>query len=239
MLDSLPVKTVDGAPDSSSFPYKTIGSDVQCMGRRADQVNRLRLLEERLAKHQERATEIEQAAYEESYAVGEKAGLELGGRRAEQIMARMRHVLDEGRGQLDEIREHACCAIMDISGAIAEWLVGEITGDDRMRLLQMARKAAGEFPETEHLKIALHPDDLAHIKRLPADSGKVPPLVSDASMARGSVRIFSRSRDALLDPHACIDDFIKRFKAELKGTRTTESTKIHGDTQKKEPEHET
>ncbi len=218
-FEALPVKEDDGAPKSDLFPYRTIGSEVPPKAEedeRPGQTDRLRLLEERLAKHQERATQIEQEAHEEAYAAGEKAGLELGGRRAEQILARMRQVLDDGSGQLNEIREHAYCAIMDISGAIAEWLVGEITGDDRARLLQMVRKAADEFPETEHLKIALHPDDLAHIKKLPTGSDEMLPLVPDAAMAPGSARVFSHSRDVLLDPHACIDDFIKRFRDELK-----------------------
>ncbi len=215
MFEALPVKVVEGSPNPDLFPYQTIGAEAQPEDERPGQADRLRLLEERLAKHQERATQIEQEAHEEAYAAGEKAGLELGGRRAEQILDRMRNILDDSGEQLDEIREHAYGAIVDISGAIAEWLVGEITGDDRVRLLQMARKAADEFPETEHLKIALHPDDLAHIKKLPADSGDATPLVSDASMAPGSVRIFSRSRDTLFDPRACINDFIKRFKDEL------------------------
>jgi len=216
MLESLPIKLIDSAPDSNTFPYSEISLNVQPGNRAPAQDNRLRLLEEKLSKHQAIAVKIEQQAYEKAYAEGEKVGLELGGKRAEQVLEQMQQILDEAVRQLDEIREHASDAITDISGAIAEWLIGEITEKEYDRLLQMAKKASRQFPEMEQLKIALHPDDLASVKKLPVDSDKEPPLVSDTSMLAGSVRIFTHSRDVLFDPHACIEDFIKEFKAGLK-----------------------
>lgn len=216
MLEMLPIKSIDRLSDSCDFPYNDISSDRKPVNKEPAQDNRLRLLEEKLSQHQKRAGEIEQEAYEKAYAEGEKVGLELGSKRAEQMLAQMQQILDTATNDLDEIRKHASDVIIDISGTIAEWLIGEITAKDHERLLQIAKEAIRKFPATEPLKIALHPDDLAAVNRLPDDSGKEPPLVSDESMTPGSIRILTQSRDALLDPHTCIEDFLKAFKASLK-----------------------
>jgi len=230
MLEAIPIQTVDRVSDLHTFPYSSISPDAQPANPLVVQDDRLRLLEEKLSQHQKRAGEIEQEAYEKAYAEGEKVGLELGGKRAEQILAQMQQTLDDTTRQLAEIREHASDAIIDISGAIAEWIVGEITAKEHERLLQIAKDASRKFPGAEPLKIALHPDDLTSIQRLPADLDQEIPLISDESMTPGSVRIFTRSRDALLDPHACVEDFLREFKLGLRKTSIAAAPETHSDT---------
>jgi len=230
MLEVIPLQTVDSVSNLHTFPYSSINPDAQPVNPLSVQDDRLRLLEEKLSQHQKRAGEIEQEAYEKAYAEGEKVGLELGGKRAQQILAQMQQILDDTTNQLAEIREHASDAIIDISGAIAEWIVGEITDKEHERLLQIARDASRKFPGAEPLKIALHPDDLTSVQRLPADSEQEIPLISDESMTPGCVRIFTRSRDALLDPHACVEDFLREFKLGLRKISMTEDTGTHSNT---------
>jgi len=209
-LDPLPLKDMPKGK-VSAFPFSNFSRPEQKM----EEPDRLRQLEQMLSKNQERSAEIEREAYDKAYAAGEKAGLALGQKRAEQILIQMQQMLDDSKSQFDEIRQAMCEAIVDISGAISEWLIGEITNNDHKRLLEMAEKAVHALPEMTHLKMAVHPDDFAQFEKLFAESKHQTPLLADANVAPNCIRIFNKTQDVLIDPSLSIAKAVTHFKTEL------------------------
>ena len=193
------------------FPYSEIAKQQE----EKKEPDRLRQLEQILSENQERSAELEQEAYNKAYTTGEKAGLALGRKRAEQILTQMQQKLDASSSQLDEIRKSLCEAIVDISGALSEWLIGEITTNDRDRLLKMAEKAAHALPEMTNLTLAVHPDVFAQFERLIAEGKSNTPLLADANVEPNCIRIFNKTQDTLIDPRISIAEGVAYCKAEL------------------------
>jgi len=209
-LDPLPLKDLPGVK-SSPFPYGAFSRAEQ----EVEEPDRLRQLEQMLSENQERTARIERETYDKAYAAGEKAGLALGQKRAEQILIQMQKILEESKSQFDEIRDVMCEAIVDISGAISKWLIGEITTNDRKRLLEMAEKAVHALPEMSSMKMAVHPDDFAQFEKLLAESKSNMPLLADANVAPNCLRIFNKTQDILIDPASSITEAVAFLKAEL------------------------
>jgi flagellar assembly protein FliH len=204
-------KTASGVP----FPYGELSKTDPQPQPQVKETDRLHQLEEMLLENQAHSVEIEREAYDKAYAAGEKTGLALGQKRAEQILAQMQQMLDASESQLDEVRRSMCEAVVDISGTISEWLIGEMVEQDRARLLEMAKKTAHALPEMNTLTLAVHPDDYNRFEKLLAESKTPSPLIADANITPSTIRIFSKTQDALIDPRTSIAEGVAYIKAEL------------------------
>ncbi len=210
-LNPLHLKPIQKTKSSLPFPY----SEFTRQKPEKKEPDRLRQLEQMLSGNQERAVEKEREAYDKAYAAGEKAGLALGNKRAEQILDQMQQILDAAKSQLDEIRRSACESIMDISGAVSTWLIGEITEDERGRLLEMAKKTANELPEMSDMKIAVHPDVFVQVEKLLDGSDFQHPMIADSRVKPECIRIFNKTQDVLIDPATSVAEGIAYIKAGL------------------------
>ena len=214
-LTPLPLKDFFSEKENTPFPYRELGEHQPELQPKPQESDRLRQLEQMLSEKKEHSAEMERQAYDKAYAAGEKAGMALGRKRAEQILTQMQETLDASKSQLDDIHRTMCEAIIDISGGIAEWLIGEITDGERNRLLKMAKKTAHALPEMNNMTMAVHPDNFAHFAKLLAASESQPPLIADTNIALGCIRIFNKTQDTLIDPKVSIAEGIEYIKAEL------------------------
>lgn len=177
--------------------------------------SRVQELEQMLAESQGRAAEIEQEAYDKAYAAGEKAGMALGQKRAEQILERMQQLLQETEQQFADIRYAAGEAIIDMSAQLSAWLIGELTNEDRSRLVALAEKTAHGLSQPEGIKIAVSPQDYSDFEKLMEGSEHAFPLIAEEGVAAGMVRVFNKSQDVLVDPQTVLADAVAELKAEL------------------------
>jgi len=214
-LKPLDLKDFYSEKESSPFPYSELGETQPQPRPKPLETDRLHQLEQMLSEKKEHAARMERDAYDKAYAAGEKAGMALGRKRAEQILDHMQQALDASRSQLDEIHRAMCEAVIDISGGISEWLVGEITDGERSRLLAVAKKTALALPEMNSMTMAVHPDDFAQFEKLLAESETHSPLTVDTHVTPGCIRIFNKTQDVLIDPRTSIAEGIAHFKAEL------------------------
>jgi len=139
----------------------------------------------------------------------------LGVNGAEQTLDKMLRIQNEAALQFNNIQHILCEASVDIGAAIAAWLIGEITTEEKGRLLAAAEKAAQALPEVQSVIMSVHPDDLAQIKRLLEKSESDIPLHSDVSVKPNSIRIFNKEQDILVDPLVSIAEAVRNIKAEL------------------------
>lgn len=212
-LEPLNLKTLPNDTQAVPFPFTQMS--VPKSGNVSGPSDRVNELERMLADAQDRMAVLEREAYDKAYAAGEKAGMELGRKRAEQILAAMSEALESTSEQLNDIRSHASEAVIDIASALAEWLIGNLVDEDHARLLTMAEQMADTLPDSSEFKLAVHPDDLEKFQRLLDGNEHTKSILPDATIGSGSIRIFNKEQDILIDPHAVIADGVERVKKEL------------------------
>ena len=215
-LSPLDLKLISRKKEKSPFPYEDFPSQ-QSGGahKKVSRASRLEQLEEMLAEKQSFDETLERESYDKAYLSGEKAGLALGQKRAEQILEKMQQMQEQTQHQLDEIKNTMSEAVIDISGMLAAWLVEDITTDDRARLLSLAEKAARSFPEIDNIVMVVHSDDFSQYEKLLSESDFKPHLLTDNSVQPGCMRIANKAQDLLIDPQASIAESLVQLKKDL------------------------
>lgn len=212
-LQPLELKTLPHDAGETAFPFTHLDTPESPPVPPAP--DRVSELEQMLAEAQDRMAVLEREAYDKAYAAGEKAGMELGRKRAEQILERMEAVLTEAGAQLDGMYHGVSESVIDIAGFLAEWLVGDMVEADHARLLAMAERVSLTMPSSSRLGLAVHPDDLGKFERIIDEAGHTWSLQADTTLAPGTSRLFTKDQDILLDPKAAVADAIDRLKKEL------------------------
>ncbi len=179
--------------------------------RPVDSATRMKQLEQMLQEVQGRAEIVEKEAYDKAYLAGEKAGMALGKKRAEQILETLEESLKGVEGSLLTIQHAFSEAAMDIGRHIAEQIVGHVIEQDHSKLLKIAYQAAAQLPDTSELKIAVSSDDFVSFKRLLDDSDRIAILTSDSTTASGTCRIVSAQQDILIDPIAAVASYLDQL----------------------------
>jgi flagellar biosynthesis/type III secretory pathway protein FliH len=214
-LDPLPLKSVAKAQKKVPFPYRDFSTRQPEKISELSGANRLEQLKTMLAEKHAFDANLERETYDKAYLSGEKAGLALGQKRAEQILEKMQRLQEQTQLQLDEIKNTMCEAMIDISGILAEWLVGNITADERMRLLDMVKKAAQILPDTGGMVMVVHPDDFSQFEKLLIESDFQPHLLTDNSVRPSCMRIANEAEDILIDPCVSIVEAVAQLKKDL------------------------
>ncbi len=199
-------------PDA--FPYPPIGEQPgPDTAPAAGSANRMQQLEAMLKEVQGRAEIVEKEAYDKAYLAGEKAGMALGQKRAEQILETLQQSLQGVETELTEIRGAFAEAVVDVAGFIAEQIVGDAVTADQSHLWAMAKRAAAQLPQLGDLSVAVSPDDYVAFKRLLDDEEqRLMPLVSDPAVAAGTCRIISSQQDILIDPVAAVTAALEQLR---------------------------
>jgi len=200
----------------SSFPYPSIlGSHHQTGQPAADSASRMQQLENMLKEVQGRAEVIEKEAYDQAYLAGEKAGMALGKKRAEQIIHSLQESLQGAEGLLIDIQGSFAEAAMDVAEFIAKKIIANAVQEDKSRLWQIAKQATEQLPNATDLRIAVSPDDFFTFNRLLEEDNSAILLSSDAAVESGTCRIISSQQDILIDPVAAVDVYLRQLSPGL------------------------
>ena len=156
---SFPQSEPDPADDRGAFPFAAAGSSGSEHASESSGVNRMQQLEAMLAEVQGRAEVVEKEAYDKAYMAGEKAGMALGRKRAEQTLDDLEQSLGSAEESLQSMQASFAEAAMDVAGYIDRALVGDVREQEPARLRAIAREAARQLPDTDGLRIAVSPDD--------------------------------------------------------------------------------
>jgi len=206
---SFPEETIPSGQPSGAFPYAPIGDGRHHENQAAaGGAHRMQQLEAMLKEVQGRAEIVEKEAYDKAYLAGEKAGMALGKRRGEQILASLQESLKDTGAALAAIQESFAEAAMDVAGFIARQIIADALQDNKAILLDLAKQAAEQLPDATALTIAVSPDDFFAFKRLLEESDSLSALSSDAAIQNGTCRIISSQQDILVDPVAAVDSWL-------------------------------
>lgn len=202
--------------DKGPFPYAVqSAAPMPDNGQPVAGADRMKQLEQMLHEAQGRAEIIEKEAYDKAYLAGEKAGMALGQKRAEQLLESVQESLNDTEKSIADIKLAFAEAAMDVAHYIAENIIGETLERDTSKIWQIAEQAVMQLPDTSDLRIAVSPDDFAAFKRLLDESELIALLTSDDNMTPKTCRVISSQQDILIDPVAATATFIEQLRPAL------------------------
>jgi len=219
-LSPLPLKIIEANPSPS--PFAELGAKHPDPPAEPD---RMKQLEQMLHEAQGRAEIIEKEAYGKAYLAGEKTGMELGRKRAEQIVSSMERLLRQSENELTQMHAHINEAVLDITEAVIHHVVGEMLNDHPGYLKQMVDQCTRRLPACGALKLAIAPEDMSIFETLLGNSlqenqseenkSQEITLIPDGSVRPGACRIVARTNDVLIDPEAAITECMRHIRDEL------------------------
>lgn len=174
-----------------------------------EEQQRMQELDRMLQEAKSRADIVEREAYDKAYAAGEKSGMALGEKRAEQTLEQMNQLLKQADMQLASLDYMCREAILDISEAVVLQLLGEMGEDQHALLMKAVERAAFQFPDLSELIVLVNPNDVQSFEALLPDSVLANSRVrGQADVEEGSCRLMSSHQDVLIHPnHALRESF--------------------------------
>jgi len=168
---------------------------------------------------------LEREAFAKGYAQGERAGNEASATRAEAMLRRLTHTLEDlVRLRSDMIRKTER-EVVQLAMAVATRIVRREIGLDRELLVAMARVALDRLGDNASARIRLHPEDYAAVGRLGSacvDGGAVQ-VVSDPGIHRGGCVV--ESDFGLID--ISVDAQVEELTRALFSTDELEPVPVH------------
>ncbi|MCC7123584.1 MAG: hypothetical protein IT178_01960 [Acidobacteria bacterium] len=136
---------------------------------------------------------IEKTAFLKGYQQGERAGLEAGAAKGEQILRRLASSLDELQTLRGELLRRTERQVVELAIAMARRVVHRELALDPDLLLAMARVALDRLADTASATIRLHPEDFASAvgRGQPSQTPGGVRIVSDPTIARGGCLVQS------------------------------------------------
>ncbi|MDQ7002752.1 MAG: FliH/SctL family protein [Ghiorsea sp.] len=213
--DKSPVNDIANAsqfePQFSEQPLSTPATDTS-----SEEKKRMDELEKMLGEAQSRTAMIEQEAYDKAYAAGEKSGLALGEKRAEQIIQSMGLVLEQAEQELQALQEQSVDTVMDITTMVVEHVMGGEKIDLGQALEALIKQTLAQFlPSAEpRMVLAVHPQDLEMFKKMTTLTDQAH-LQAAQSITPGTCRLMTAEQDALIDPKQSLDQAITHIRQQL------------------------
>ncbi|WP_167631897.1 FliH/SctL family protein [Mariprofundus ferrooxydans] len=221
-----PADVREATQHAAAFPFTPANRTSQHTSSVAD--NRMQQLEQMLQEAQGRAEIVEKEAYDKAYLAGEKAGMTLGKKRGEQILETVQASLKEAEHDIATLRSAFAEAAMDVAEHIAEQIIGRSLAHDRSALLDIARQAANQLPDTSKLHIAVSADDYATFKRMLDDDDTTAVLRADPTVTTGTCRVISADQDILIDPVGAVAGYLSQLQPLLLGQVQSPANKDTG-----------
>jgi len=218
-LERLPTIQDEGLyQQSSASPFLQFGADAKPVQVSEPTANlnapsdvmdgeqeRMQELDRMLQDAQSRADIAEREAYDKAYAVGEKSGMALGEKRAEQTLEQMTQVLKKAELELADMDVLCREAVLDIAEAVVKQVLGDLGEQQHALLVQAAERAAFQFPDLSGLVVLVNPNDMQIFEALLAASNLSESRIrAQQDVQEGSCRLMSSQQDVLVDPNQAL-----------------------------------
>jgi flagellar assembly protein FliH len=144
------------------------------------------------AEHQARLAALEREAFTKGYAQGERAGLEAGGKRAEAMLRRVAHTIEELGGLRQTLIQETERELVQLALTLARRVVHrEVTLDPELAAA-LAHVALERLGTTTPATIRLNPEDYTIVAQDGARWGTATvTVVPDPSISRGGCLVES------------------------------------------------
>lgn len=185
-------------PDVMNTPQTDVADDAIPVV--SEEQQRMQELDRMLQEARSRADMVEREAYDKAYAAGEKSGLALGEKRAEQTLEQLEKLLQQTEMQLNSLDYMCREAILDISEAMVLQLLGDMAENQQDILIKAVKRAAFQFPNMSELLVLVNPHDAQSFEALLPDLLSGSRIRAQADVEEGSCRLMSEQHDVLVHP---------------------------------------
>ncbi len=172
---------------------------------------RIEELEQLLAQARARSEQLEREAFEKAFQAGEKAGLEVGKKRAEQMLAEMDEVRSALEAEAARVRDVLAEAGWEVLEAVLAHVLGEAFADARA-LRALVDRALAEWPFAEDLILFAPPEFEAAAKALVEEHPLLAHVRVDPALRAPALRIAGKEGDLWLDPAEAARRFVRRMR---------------------------
>lgn len=145
----------------------------------------------------DRSHTLEKEAYEKGFAQGERAGMELGKKRFDSVVASFKAAAESLEKSHEMLYRRSEQQVVELILAIARAVIKREVGTDRYILLSVIRSALRHAADRERIRVKLHPSDaeFALQQRVEllnglVEAGKLS-IEADATVPRGNALIES------------------------------------------------
>jgi len=218
-LSPLPIRECPAEnddPGATEFPFAKLGVPAPpAVAPQPSAEERMKQMERMLKEAQGRAETVEREAYDKAYLAGEKAGMQLGKRRAEQLLEEVEESLQHAEAEIATIRGVYADALFDLSRHVCEQIIGDAIEKSPELLMQAVERAARQLPDSKDLRIAVAPELLDSFQRLLGESPLLQHLAPMPGVALNTCRLVTSQQDVLVDPVAAVADYIEQIRPSL------------------------
>jgi len=193
-----------------SSPLRNLGSPHKEKNTTSD---RMQELEQMLNEAQGRSELLEREAYDKAYEAGEKTGMELGRKRAEQIVDAMAAHLKQCERSSRRLHEKMDEVILDIAESVVRQIVDNMLEEHPEYLKHMIGQATRFIPKQESFKLAVSIQDMAMFEGMLGDTPNE--MLADDNIKPGTCRIMASDHDVLIDPEAAINECMQHIRGKL------------------------
>ncbi len=225
-LPTANMPTLEDNKAASPFPFAAMGASSSAEAQAVmtplhatpadDEKQRMAELEKMLDEAQSRAAMIEQEAYDKAYAAGEKSGLALGEKRAEQIVQGLQEVLHHAELELQALQQQSVDAVLDICEAVLTHVMASHDQGLWQAMQTLVREASLQLGQHAHVPLTLlvHPQDLAMFEKMEGIMDTLP-IQTQADVQQGTCRLVSAEQDVLIDPKNMVRQSLAHIKTRL------------------------
>jgi flagellar assembly protein FliH len=136
---------------------------------------------------------IQQQAYDEGFAQGQRAGMATGKAQVDKQISRLTAILNVLAQPLDELDEQVVKQITDLSMIVARQLIRRELRADPGQVIAVVRECAAAIPvASQQINLYLHPDDAELVRTafsLEHDSETRWRIIEEPMLTRGGCRI--------------------------------------------------
>lgn len=178
--------------------------------------SRLQELEHMLQEAQSRAAIVEQEAYDKAYAAGEKAGLALGEKRAEQTLDLMMHIVNQAEQELQHLQHQSLDLVLALASAVLKKMIGHHDEVMEQTLKQAIYDTLSQLELTGlyPVVLAVHPQDLGMFRRMGMQEDKLN-IKADEQVIQGSCKLLTPHHDTLIDPQHMIEKALNHIRQQF------------------------
>ncbi|MFQ5356743.1 MAG: FliH/SctL family protein [Mariprofundaceae bacterium] len=193
------------SPETLTLPFLDDDSAMRMENRAVE-------LERMMVELQDKAAVAEREAYNKAYQMGEKAGLELGKRRAENIIADLQKLVDAFHGHVDDMYRSLDRQVIMLANAVTKKVVGTSIRDEGVMESLITRAIEETEFDLSSSRLALNPEDIERIRSMLQDKEMPLECAADSGIVQGTARLQSHDGMVSIDAEKSIDhcfDFIR------------------------------
>jgi len=200
------------SPKARARPWSALGQ-AESNAQQTDPAEaRIAELERMLEEMRSKAELAEREAFEKAFAAGEEAGMQLGRKRAETMLAELGELLDEAQRAVERLQEELADAAWDFVEAVVREALGRELADAQGLRDAIERALQKELPAKAEVVLVVSPSRLEALQEWLGEHEALLRVQADASLADAQARLMLRAGAVLIDASSAVRRALRHWR---------------------------